>query len=143
VKAPGFNTWNYYKVRNPVFTNFAFQMRRLVPLRYGGQHALMDERTERIRRLQKTWVVGLYTSNAVDPWLETAWFQPLNLSSENLVSSLCFQKFNLCRCGAGCMRSVISLGTIMYAGLTVSTLDMFVFHKSITVGRYKLNSVDS
>jgi len=58
---------------------------------FGGQRALMDDRTERIRRLQKTWV--------------------------------------------GCMRSCISLGTVMYAGLTVATLDMFVFQKSVTDGR--------
>jgi hypothetical protein len=28
--------------------------------------------------------VGLYTLNSVDPWLETAWFQPLNLSSREI-----------------------------------------------------------
>jgi hypothetical protein len=35
--------------------------------------------------------VGLYKLNAVDPQLEGAWFQPLSLSSDILVSSLCFQ----------------------------------------------------
>jgi hypothetical protein len=36
--------------------------------------------------------VGLYKLNPVDPQLESAWFlQPLNLSSEKLVSILCFQ----------------------------------------------------
>jgi hypothetical protein len=40
-----------------------------------------------------TSVVGLYNLNPVDPQLETAWFPPLHLSSENLVSNLFF-KFN-------------------------------------------------
>jgi hypothetical protein len=35
--------------------------------------------------------------NPVDPQLDTAWFQPLNLSSEELVSKFAFFKFNLCR----------------------------------------------
>jgi hypothetical protein len=35
--------------------------------------------------------VELYKLNAVDPQLEGAWFQPLSLSSDILVSSLCFQ----------------------------------------------------
>jgi hypothetical protein len=35
--------------------------------------------------------VGRCKLNPVDPQLESAWFQPLNLSSEKLVSKLCFQ----------------------------------------------------
>jgi hypothetical protein len=35
--------------------------------------------------------VGLYKLNPAVPQLESAWFQPLNLSSEKPVSSLCFQ----------------------------------------------------
>jgi hypothetical protein len=35
--------------------------------------------------------VGWYELNAVDPQLESAWFQPSSLSSEKPVSSLCFQ----------------------------------------------------
>jgi hypothetical protein len=31
--------------------------------------------------------VGLYKLNPVDPWLERAWFQPLHVSSESLVST--------------------------------------------------------
>jgi hypothetical protein len=38
--------------------------------------------------------VGLYTLNAVDPQLESNRFQPLNLSSGFLVSSLCFPNAN-------------------------------------------------
>ena len=40
----------------------------------------------------------------------------------------------------GVMRSVISLATVMYAGLTVATLDMFVFHVSVTDGREYLRA---
>jgi hypothetical protein len=41
---------------------------------------------------------GLHAFNpAVDPELESAWFQPLILRSENLVSQFPFT-FNLCRC---------------------------------------------
>jgi hypothetical protein len=36
--------------------------------------------------------VGLYKLNAVDPWLESAWFQPLNLKCDFLAF-----KFNLYR----------------------------------------------
>jgi hypothetical protein len=36
-------------------------------------------------------VVGLYTLNSVDPKLGSAWFQPLSLKCDILVSSLCFQ----------------------------------------------------
>jgi hypothetical protein len=32
--------------------------------------------------------VGRYKSNAVDPQLESAWFQPLNLSSESCFKNL-------------------------------------------------------
>lgn len=63
---------------------------------FAGQHLLTDDRTEGIRRLQKTWV--------------------------------------------GCMRSCIALATVMYAGLTVGTLDMFVFHTSVTDGRNYLRA---
>jgi hypothetical protein len=42
------------------------------------------------------YTVGRYKLNAVDPWLETAWFHPLNLSSDFLVSKFAF-KFNLRR----------------------------------------------
>jgi hypothetical protein len=35
--------------------------------------------------------VGLYTLNSVYPWLESAWFQPLNLKCDFLVLRLCFQ----------------------------------------------------
>jgi hypothetical protein len=40
--------------------------------------------------------VGLYKLNPVDPSLESAWFQPTNLSSEKLVSKFAL-KCNLCR----------------------------------------------
>ena len=36
-------------------------------------------------------LVGLYKSNPDNPQIESAWFLPLNLSSENLGSSLRFQ----------------------------------------------------
>jgi hypothetical protein len=36
-------------------------------------------------------VVGLYKLNPVDPELESAWYQPLSLSSEKLVLKVCFQ----------------------------------------------------
>jgi hypothetical protein len=37
-------------------------------------------------------MVGLCNIYPADPWLgESAWFQPLNLSSEKVVSSLCCQ----------------------------------------------------
>jgi hypothetical protein len=32
--------------------------------------------------------VGLYKLNAVDPWLENTWFQPLNLNCDILVSNV-------------------------------------------------------
>ena len=35
--------------------------------------------------------VGLYKLNPVDPQLETAWFQPLSLLSENLISKFAFK----------------------------------------------------
>ncbi len=35
----------------------------------------------------------------------------------------------------GVMRSCVSLAMVMYAGLTTATLDMFVFHTSVTDGR--------
>ena len=38
------------------------------------------------------------------------------------------------------MRSCIALATVMYAGLTVGTLDMFVFHTSVTDGRNYLRA---
>jgi hypothetical protein len=41
--------------------------------------------------------VGLHKLNPVYPELESAWFQPLSLSSDILVSKFAF-KFNLCRC---------------------------------------------
>jgi hypothetical protein len=66
---------------------------QLVPLRQG------EESTGALDRP----VVGLYTfANPADPQLETARFQPLSLSSENPVSSLCIFKFqNLYRSAAG------------------------------------------
>jgi hypothetical protein len=45
-------------------------------------------------------LVGLYKLNAVDPQLATAWFQPLSLWSENLVSMFAF-KCNLYRYSLG------------------------------------------
>ena len=58
-------------------------MCQLVPLRLGfkGMPAAKQKKPE----------VGLYQLNAVDPQLETTRFQPLNPSSEKLISSLCFQ----------------------------------------------------
>jgi ankyrin repeat protein len=41
-------------------------------------------------------VAGLYKLKSVDPQLESAWFQPLSLYSEKLVSNFVL-KFNLCR----------------------------------------------
>jgi hypothetical protein len=35
-------------------------------------------------------MVGLYNLNPVDPQLESAWFQPLNLKCDILVSKICF-----------------------------------------------------
>jgi hypothetical protein len=37
------------------------------------------------------FAAGLYKLNPVYPQLESAWFQPLRLSSENLVSNFAFQ----------------------------------------------------
>jgi hypothetical protein len=36
-------------------------------------------------------VVGLYKLIAVDPWLESAWFQPLNLSKKTWFQSFAFK----------------------------------------------------
>jgi hypothetical protein len=41
-------------------------------------------------------VVGLYKLSSDDPFLESAWFQPLNLKCDILVSNFAF-KCNLCR----------------------------------------------
>ena len=40
----------------------------------------------------------------------------------------------------GCGRSVLSLAVVMYSGLTVATLDMFIFHTSVTDGREYLRA---
>jgi hypothetical protein len=36
-------------------------------------------------------LVGLYKLNAVEPWLESAWFQTLNLKCDILVSKFAFK----------------------------------------------------
>ena len=46
---------------------------------------------EEIDMFEEMDKVGLFKSNAVDPQLESAWFQPVKLSNEKLLSSLCFQ----------------------------------------------------
>jgi hypothetical protein len=48
------------------------------------------------KQLQRRVKVGTYDFNAVDPHLETAWFQPLNLKCDILVSKFA-SKFNLYR----------------------------------------------
>jgi hypothetical protein len=40
-------------------------------------------------------VVGLYTLSSVGPELESAWFRPLNLKCDLLVSKVCFQMSQL------------------------------------------------
>jgi hypothetical protein len=47
-----------------------------------------------------TCTVGMYRLNALDPELESAWFQPLSLSSEKLVSKFGFSNANLYRYSA-------------------------------------------
>ena len=46
--------------------------------------------------VNKILVVGLYKLNAVDPQLESTWFQPLNRKCDLLVSKFAFN-LNLCR----------------------------------------------
>ena len=57
------------------------------------------------------------------------------MAAQNTLPIRRLQKF-----WVGVMRSVISLAMIMYAGLTVATLDMFVFHVSVTDGREYLRA---
>ena len=64
----------------------------------------------------------------------TAWFVLIGgqkvLAATNTLPVRRLQKL-----WVGVMRSAISLAMVMYAGLTVATLDMFVFHTSVTDGR--------
>jgi hypothetical protein len=55
-------------------------------------------------------VVGLYKLNPVDTQLESAPFQPLNLSSEKLVSKFAFE-FNLYRYTVGGYRGLLDTRT--------------------------------
>jgi hypothetical protein len=72
-----------------------FQMGHLVrPLLRGRHAAVLAVPSQRPAPRRERLVVGRYNLNAVDPQLETAWFQPVSLSSENLVSSLCFHSLN-------------------------------------------------
>jgi hypothetical protein len=88
LKPPGFNTMNLSN-KNPV-SSLCFQM-QLVPLHVGKKLAdkikeylkLIDDKvsgtfTKKIAEVVE--MVGLYKLNsAVDPKLESAWFQPLSL----------------------------------------------------------------
>jgi hypothetical protein len=58
-----------------------------------GAGAGTDEVHEAFEKLHE---VGLYTLNAIDPELESAWFQPLSLTRDILVSKFAFT-FNLYR----------------------------------------------
>jgi hypothetical protein len=52
------------------------------------------------KRKAKADAVGLYKLSEVDPDLESAWFEPLSLSSENLVSKSRILNSNLYRYNA-------------------------------------------
>jgi hypothetical protein len=78
VKAPGCNPWN--PKRDLLVSEFAFSGLNLC--RYNEaldmvQIFVLDRKDPR-RVLRECRVVGLYKLNAVDPYLESAWFhQPL------------------------------------------------------------------
>jgi hypothetical protein len=100
-------------VKKPGFSQFLFFQIQLVRLQHVTPAALSADAMARGTAVVHAAVVGLYTLNPVDPRFflllflllllllrgrggdESAWFQPLNLSSENLVSSLCFHKMQL------------------------------------------------
>jgi hypothetical protein len=65
-----------------------------------------------------TCTVGMYRLNALDPELESAWFQPLSLSSEKLVSKFGFSNANLYRYSA----ALLSGDVIAFLSLAVSGL---------------------
>jgi hypothetical protein len=83
-------------IRDPhLIDGYKYDMRVYVavtcvdPLRvYVYREGLVRLATERYSDADKA---RLYKLHPGDPQLETARFQPLNLSSEKLVSSLCFQ----------------------------------------------------
>ena len=59
-------------------------------------------------------MVGLYKLNAVEPWLESAWFQTLNLKCDILVSKFAF-KCNLYRYVGG-LRAAVGRGRLAVVG---------------------------
>ena len=60
------------------------------PPRNGGRPSMRSRLSVNDKTMANT-EVGLCKLNSVDPWLESAWFQPLRLSSENLVSKFAFK----------------------------------------------------
>jgi hypothetical protein len=64
------------------FSHICFRLGQLVPLRRGEFPCFGndDDRVDAIAaNLVRNFAVGLYESNAVDPLLESAWFQPLKV----------------------------------------------------------------
>jgi hypothetical protein len=70
------------------FQNFAFKCNLH---RYNVRHVTTPTRKTRFNYdFNMRVMVGLCELNAVDPWLESAWSQPLNLKCENPVSKFGF-----------------------------------------------------
>jgi hypothetical protein len=88
--------------------------------------------------------VGLYKLNPGDPYsLKPAWFQPLSLSSEKPVSSLCFFYMQLVPLRDGTVRLWSTHpGNPLQRKAMVGTAYLTDCAHLPTVGRYNLNAVD-
>ena len=56
-----------------------------------GNESSVERLMKQITSFMSDIQVGLHKVNSADPQLESTWFQPSSLSSDILVSSLCFQ----------------------------------------------------
>jgi hypothetical protein len=85
--------------------------------------------------------VGLCNFNAVNPKLESAWFQPLSLSSEKLVSNVAFHKCDSWRYAPLNSAGEPAVALLMTTALCV-TASMIGSLDMAGLGLYELNAFD-